>query len=233
MNFARRSTIAALAISACVIASLAFGQAARPLAEKKELLIDFESLGADVDNAPSGFTAEMTGGGDPEGWRIEEGAPPINGTGGKKQLARRSNDGSENRSPVCVYDDLSARDVDVTVQFKALSGNFEQSAGVMVRYQDKDNYYVLRANAKVGNVALFKVTDGKLEMFADRSTAVTLKKWQKLRLLAKGDAFEAFLDDVSLFTAKDGAINDAGKVGLWTRSDSEALFDDLKIVVND
>ncbi|MBA3273129.1 MAG: hypothetical protein H0T11_04560 [Chthoniobacterales bacterium] len=199
----------------------------------KSTLIDFESLGADVDNAPSGFTADITGGGDPQGWRIEEGPPSINGTGGKKQLARRSKDRSENRSPVCVYDDLSARDVDVTVHFKALAGTFEQSAGVMVRYQDKDNYYVLRANAKVGNVALFKVADGKLEKLADRSTGVTLNKWQELRLVARGDAFETFLDDVSLFTAKDGAISDAGKVGLWTRSDSEAVFDDLRIVVND
>lgn len=195
-----------------------------------EKLIDFENVGTDVDGAPSGFTAVVTGTGDPKGWKVEQGTASQSSTGGRKQLARRSSDASENRSYLCIYDDLKAKDVDVTVFFNATSGTFEQSAGVAVRVQDANNYYVLRANAKVGNVALLKVNDGKVETVADRSTAITLKKWQKLRLVVTGDSFEAFVDDVSLFTAKDGAIGKEGKVGLWTKSDSEARFDDLRIV---
>lgn len=196
-------------------------------------LVDFEHIGADVDDAPAGFTAAVTGGGDPQGWKIDTGEGPGDGTGGQKQLVRRSSDRSEKRAPHCVYDDISARDVDVTVFIKITSGTFEQSAGLVARYQDEKNYYCLRANAKEGNVALFKVVDGAFESLKDRSTAVTLKKWQKLRLVVKGESFEAFLDDVSLFTAKDAAIDVAGKVGLWTRSDSEARFDDLRIIKND
>lgn len=217
----------------CIASLLAPAQTTKPSADAKPVLIDFESIGVDVDGAPGGFTAAMTGGGDPQGWRIEAAEGPSDGTGGSKVLARRSKDASENRSPICVYDDISARDVDVTVQFQALSGTFEKSAGVIVRYQDNDNYYVLRGNAHEGNVRLYKVIDGKLEPIEERSTAVTVGQWHKLRLVARGDAFEAFLDDVPLFIAKDAAIDKSGKVGLWARSDSEALFDDLRILVND
>ncbi len=176
---------------ACLVAS---AQTIKPPADATPVLIDFESIGADVDGAPSGFTAAMTGGGDPQGWRIEAAEGPSDGTGGSKVLARRSKDASENRSPICVYDDLTARDVDIAVQFQAVSGTFEKSAGVIVRYQDNDNYYVLRGNAHEGNVRLYKVIDGKREQIEERSTAVTVGQWHKLRLVARGDAFEAFLD---------------------------------------
>lgn len=233
-RFLVRARHARIFLALLITASLfAAAQTTKPHAKIKPLLIDFESLGADVDDAPSGFTADVTGGGDPQGWRIEQAPGPNDGTGGRKVLARRSRDASENRSALCIYDDLKARDVDVTVQIKPLSGTFEKSGGVIVRYQDKDNYYLLRGNAHEGNVRFYKVIDGKLEPIAERSTAVTVNKWHKLRLTARGEAFEAFLNDVPLFTASDATINKPGKVGLWTRSDSEALFDDLKIVAGD
>ena len=43
------------------------------------------------------------------------------------------------------------------MRFKTVSGKTDQAAGLVVRYKDKDNYYVVRANALEDNVNLYKV----------------------------------------------------------------------------
>jgi hypothetical protein len=54
-----------------------------------------------------------------------------------------------------VYADLVA-----TVRFKPVSGKDDQAAGIIFRVQDKDNYYILRANALENNVILFRYAGG-------------------------------------------------------------------------
>ena len=76
-------------------------------------------------------------------------------------LAQTDADRTDYRFPVCVYDGLSAKDVDITVKFKPVSGKGDQGAGIVWRYQNKDNYYIVRANALEGNVVLYKVENGR------------------------------------------------------------------------
>ena len=72
-----------------------------------------------------------------------------------------SDDPTNYRLPVLVYEYIMARDVDVSVQFKPISGSVDQSGGIVWRYQDRNNYYVVRANALEDNVVLYKVEEGK------------------------------------------------------------------------
>ena len=60
-----------------------------------------------------------------------------------------------------MYDDLTATDVDVSVRFKAVSGAVDRGAGIVWRYQNENNYYVVRANALEDNVGAYKVEKGK------------------------------------------------------------------------
>ena len=39
----------------------------------------------------------------------------------------------------------------------------DQGGGIVWRYRDKDNYYIVRANALEDNVVLYKVQNGKRE----------------------------------------------------------------------
>ena len=50
---------------------------------------------------------------------------------------------------------------EVHVKFKPISGSVDQAAGLVWRYQDEDNYYIVRANALEDNVVLYKVQGGK------------------------------------------------------------------------
>ena len=47
------------------------------------------------------------------------------------------------------------------MRFKAIAGRVDQAAGLVWRYTDPDNYYVVRANALEDNVVLYKVEKGR------------------------------------------------------------------------
>jgi hypothetical protein len=184
---------------------------------------DFEE--GEAGKTPPGFTTGLTGGGGPVAWVLKEeaGAPS-----GKKVLAQTSADETGNRFPHCVRDDVSAKDVAVSVKFKPVAGKGDQSGGVVLRYKDAKNYYVARANALEDNVRLYKVVDGARKQFAGTDTKVASGQWHALKLEVKGKHFKVTFNDKLLFEADDETFADAGKIGVWTKADSVTYFDDLK-----
>ena len=128
---------------------------------------------------------------------------------------------------------ITAKDVEVSVQFKPVSGKVDQAGGLIIRAKDKDNYYITRANALEDNVRLYHVVHGKRAQFAGVNHKVSSGEWHTLKLVANGSHFEVFFDGKSLFTADDETFKDAGKIGLWTKADSVTYFDDLRFASHD
>jgi len=186
---------------------------------------------------PQGFTCSLTGNGRAGLWAVVRDdtapSPPL-------ALVQKDADTTSYRFPVCVLDEPTATDVDVSVRFKPLSGSVDQAAGLVWRFRDKDNYYLVRANALEGNVVLYKVVAGKRTdidpkgagLWAyGRKARVASGVWGTLRVVVKGGIFEAFVDGQKLFAAEDDTFTGPGKVGIWTKADSVTHFDDLSVVV--
>ena len=95
-----------------------------------------------IGGKPPGFTEGLTGQGDPVRWQVlaDDSAP------GGRVIAETSGDTADYRFPICVYDDVTAKDVAVSVRFKPVAGEVDQAAGLIVRAQDDMNFYVARAN---------------------------------------------------------------------------------------
>jgi hypothetical protein len=119
-------------------------------------------------------------------------------------------------------------DVVVTVRFKPISGREDQAAGIIFRVQDKDNYYILRANALENNVNLYKYAGGARTGIKDGDAKVVAGQWQELRVEATGDRLRGFLGGQLVVEANDATYK-AGRVGLWTKADSVTCFDDLSV----
>jgi hypothetical protein len=204
-------------------ASDALAQAADP-ADDTEVRLDFE--GGPGGGLPPSFEAGLTGQGKPVRWELrkDESAP-----NGPTVLAETSGDPTDDRFPLAILNGFEATDVEVRVRFKPVLGKVDQAAGLMVRVQDANNYYIARANALEGNVRLYKVVDGKREPFAGVKVKVPKGEWQQLGLRAEGDRLTVSLDGKELFSATDRTFSGAGRVGLWTKADSLTYFDDLVI----
>lgn len=119
-------------------------------------------------------------------------------------------------------------DVAVTVRFKPISGKTDQAAGIIARIQDKDDYYILRANALEANVNLYKYAGGRRSGIKESGVKVASGQWQELRLEVAGDRLRGFLNGQLVVEATDGTYK-AGRVGLWTKADSVTCFDDVVV----
>lgn len=181
---------------------------------------------------PDDFTTALTGMGKAGVWVVmkDETAPSMSNV-----LAQTDMDNTGYRFPLCVYNNFSAKNVEVSVKFKPEKGKGDQAAGIVWRYKDKDNYYIVRANALENNVVLYKVEKGRrtvLPLVGNGKTygekaKVSSGNWSTLKILAKEKTFIVYLNDKELFSVEDSTFAEAGKVGLWTKSDSYTVFDDL------
>lgn len=189
-----------------------------------EITLTFDSF--ERGRVPPGFSTALTGDGGPVSWVIQE--DPTAPSGGTV-LAQASADQTDYRFPVCVYNKFTAKDVEVSVKFKTVSGTVDQAAGLVARFKDKDNYYVVRANVLEDNVRLYKVVGGSRKQLAGANVNVPHGEWHSLTLAIKGRHMEVRFDGTLLLKADDRTFEEAGKVGLWTKADSVTYFDDLRV----
>ncbi|MGH9324012.1 MAG: family 16 glycoside hydrolase [Vicinamibacteria bacterium] len=175
------------------------------------------------------------------GRTAKKGAPGkwlVQAEGAEKFLAQLDADSTRARFPVAVLSDVSAADVDLSVRFKPVSGKVDRAAGLVWRFQDEDNYYIVRANALEGNVVLYKVENGARTDLPVKGEGRTYGKkaqvpsvvWSTLRVVAEGPRFEVHFNGDKLYEVEDTSFTEAGKVGVWTKADSVTHFDDLTVV---
>jgi hypothetical protein len=184
---------------------------------------------------PQGWTVAMTHTGGAPKWEIVKDptapSPP-------NVLGQVSTDRTGGRFPLAVYDAASFANGAVSVRFKAISGETDQAAGIVWRYENPDNYYIVRANALEDNVVLYKVQAGKRLSLAPIGTAsstygikqrVPSKTWNELAISFQGSRFKVSFNGKQLFEVEDSTFSNPGKVGLWTKADSVTYFDDFEV----
>ena len=174
---------------------------------------------------PEGFSTTRTGKGAAGEWQVVDDSTVPS----RRALAQISTDKTDYRFPLAIYQDSAAANVEVTVRFKAVSGQVDRAGGIAVRLVDADNYYVVRANAIEDNVNFYRVVKGTRTQIKGTSTTVSSNVWHTLGIQAEGDHFSVSFDNKLLFTVNDRTFTNAGKVALWTKADSVTHFDALKI----
>lgn len=193
------------------------------VAQGRRVAQDFET--AATGGAPPRFVFALTGGGPPPRWAILEDASSL---AGPRVLAETSRDPTDTRFYLAIPDGFEARDVALAVRFRPVGGQVDQAAGMVVRYRDVRNYYVVRANALENNVRLYRVVGGRRTQFAGTDARVSRDRWQTLALRAVGDWFEVSPDWRLLFTAAYQDFAEVDRVEVWTKADSLTYFDALE-----
>ena len=187
--------------------------------------VSFESTR--IGTAPEGWTATLTGSGDPK-WTVESDQTAPSRLNVVKQSGRAT-------YPLLLKNDTNIKDGFVEVKFKAIAGSQDRAAGLVWRARDANNYYVVRANALEDNVVLYKTVNGvrsALDLVGRKggygvAVPVPANTWHSLRIDFKASRFKASFNGNQLFEVEDSTFTDAGKVGLWTKADSVTLFDQI------
>lgn len=193
-----------------------------PVVLAQSMKLDFEK--DEVGKAPSGFSFALTGQGKPGIWIVRKDDQAHGNV-----LVQTDADTTDYRFPVAVYDGVTSKDVNLSVQFKALSGKGDQGAGLVWRYRDQNNYYITRCNALEDNCTIYHVVNGRRVAFLNQNVKVATNVWHTLSVEAVGDHFVVTYDAKKVLDARDATFKEAGKVGLWTKADSVIAFDDFSI----
>jgi hypothetical protein len=120
-------------------------------------------------------------------------------------------------------------DIRISMRFFPIAGQVDQGAGIAFAIAPDGSYLGVRANALEDNLLYFKVVHGKRTVFDDvRNLPTPTKTWHTLALEIRGQHIAAELDGKHVFDKKLDAPP-VGKIGLWSKADSQLLFDDFRV----
>ncbi len=194
------------------------------------------NFGEDAEGSvPPHFLPVLHGGGVPPVWQIVSAQVPSQFQAyGTHQLllnpgwvlAQTSQDPTDERYPILVYTNQSFKDFTFETRFEVVTGAVEQMAGLVFRYQNSSNFYVLRVSVLGKNIAFYKIVNGDLVSPVKLPLAVDANTWHQIKLDCTGTYISCYVDgQKALPTITDsGATNPEGMIGFWTKSDSVTYF---------
>jgi 3-keto-disaccharide hydrolase len=128
---------------------------------------------------------------------------------------------------VTLIENTNYKDVDLSVSMKAVAGATDQGGGLIWRARDARNYYIARFNPLENNYRVYKVQNGIRTQFQNADIRAAAG-WHTLRITMTGDHIECYFDGMKYLDVHDSTFKEGGKIGLWTKSDAQSYFDDLK-----
>jgi hypothetical protein len=198
-----------------------------------EIKIDFSDFAAG--SSPTNFHGELAGTGQPGGWKIlMDDVPPLLAPLTDKApvvtrravLAQTGRDATDEHFPLFIYDGETFTDFRLTTRFKIAGGAVEQMAGVVFRFQNASNFYVVRASALGHNVRFYKMVDGVRSDPIGPQIDIATNVWHTLAVSGQGNQFAFWFDDRLVMPPLQDNTFAGGKVGFWTKSDAVSYFSD-------
>ena len=184
------------------------------------------------------FQAAVLGGGGPAVWKIVEDEVPsalapltdrAQNVARRSVLAQTSQNATDERFPMFVYDGETFRDFKFSTRFKIVSGAAEQMAGVVFRFQNASNFYVIRASALGNNIGFYKVINGRRVSPVVLPAPIATNAWHSLVVDCSGVYLECSLDGKKVLPTITDKSPPDGRIGFWTKSDAVSYFADATV----
>jgi hypothetical protein len=118
----------------------------------------------------------------------------------------------------------------ISMKFKLVDGKLDSCAGILFNLKPNGDYLTVRFNGKEDNVVLWTFNKGK-RSFVKRGTEnvpLQIGTWHTLEITVNGTSLGASLDGKHLldYTLAEPV---AGKIGLWSKTDSVSYFDQYTV----
>jgi hypothetical protein len=160
-----------------------------------------------------------------DAWVIKSHEPTVSGS---NLLSKMSSNLTDSDYSVIIVSDRGYSNFKASVKFKIISGEKEQAAGLVFRFQDRNHYFVLVADSANDRFSLCRAEVDKMICTQDVNVKITKDEWHTISAHVAQQGIAGYLDDKLLVQRYDKHYS-VGTIGLWTKGDSEVYFDDLAI----
>jgi hypothetical protein len=165
----------------------------------------------------------------PSNWSAETGKWASALDDSNASLKMISNNGSDFN--IAVLKSHNYLNTEIEAKVKALQGSEDQGGGLVWRYVDAKNYYIVRVNPLENNIRLYRVVDGNRKQMQSAGVKVNTGEWFTLKVKAQGSSIECYLNNEKVLSGEDQTFLNPGLIGFWSKADAVSIFDDLKIKV--
>jgi hypothetical protein len=192
-----------------------------------------------VDQTPSNFVSTVTGRGEPGEWKVlldqapslmparDTNSPAMTHHAVVAQLDRFAMD---QHFPVLVCNEDKFDDFTFSTRFKIVDGGMAQMGGIVFRYQNPTNYYVLVASVLDKHFWFFKFVDGvRSEKLIGPAIEIAKNEWHEMSVKCDGNHIDCLFDGKQAIPTVGDSSFKSGRVGFWTKSDSVVYFTDSKL----
>jgi len=193
-----------------------------------------------VEQTPSNFLSTVNGRGKPGDWKIimdeAPSAMPARDTNTPSMtqhavLAQLDRYAVNDHFPLLVLKDDTFSEFTFSTRFKVVGGGLAQMAGIVFRYQDEKNFYVLMASVLDKHFWFFKVVDGqRSEKLIGPPIEILKNEWHEMSAHCEGNHIHCLLDGKEIIPMITDSSFSVGKIGFWTKSDSVSYFTDARLV---
>ena len=178
---------------------------------------------------PDGCVPAVSGLGGPAVWQVRVERLLLDG----KALVETSHEPQPNRFPLCIADRPVAKNAEVELSFVMHDGTVARAAGIVLRFADPLDFYVVEADALTGSVRLLRIVNGERREVAGRTIGLVTGEKQTLTIKAIDASFSVSFNGKPLFDTTDTGIATPGRFGIGSRADSLTSFGDLFITILD
>src|SRR5579862_8148435 len=125
-------------------------------------------------SGPDGCTPAVSGFGGPAVWEVRVERFLLDG----KALVETSREPTVDRFPLCIASLPVAKNAEIELSFVTHVGGAARVAGIVLRFTDPQDFYVVEADALAGRVRLVRVLNGERREIAERPTMLAAGKAQ-------------------------------------------------------
>ena len=124
----------------------------------------------------------------------------------------------------------SFTDGEISMRFKLLGGALDQCAGILFNLKPNGDYLAVRFNGKEDNLVLWTFEKGKRSFVKKgvKDVHIPFNEWHTMKIAVRGTQLEGYLDGEKLLDYTLAAPV-AGKVGVWSKTDSISEFADYTV----
>ncbi len=201
-------------------------------------VLRFDFAKTQVGSIPDGFISTIAGAGDAGVWKVVEDeipsafaplSPNASTSSKRRVLAQTARDKTDEHFPILIYGKEVFGDFTLQTKFKCVDGELEKMAGVVFRYLNEKNFYVLRASAKGNTFRFYKVVDGQRAAPIGPEIQIPAGAWHEMSVTCKGNQIRCSLNGKEVIPMMTDNSFTAGKIGFWTKSDSVSFFADTQL----